>query len=337
MKNLLFVIILLPFMAAAQWMPDVLGPGFEMRYVDQGTDYSGPVRCTVVRHLSPCSMGSGVLYVHGYNDYFFQSEMADVFVDSCYSFYAVDLRKYGRSIMPGQRKFEVRDISEYYADIDSALSIMKAEGIDNVVLMGHSTGGLITAAYARDYIRRFAESRGKLPVITSLVLNSPFLDWNMNQFMRSAAIPAVDLIGGFFPKIEISNGKSTAYGESLHRDYHGEWNFNTEWKTIFPEKVTAAWVRAIDDGHQIVQHNPTIVIPILLLRSDRSTYGPDYWTEENEHGDAVLDVSLISKYGRRLGCEVTEVVIPGGLHDLALSQKPQRQAFYEAIFRFLER
>lgn len=337
MKKLLFFIFFLPLLAGAQWKPDVLGDGYEMRYVDQGRDYSGPVRCAVVRKLSPCAMGRGVLYVHGYNDYFFQKEMGDIFVDSCYSFYAVDLRKYGRSLMQGQRRCEARSIVEYYADIDSALSIMKADGIDDVVLMGHSTGGLIVADYATGYMARFADAAGRLPVITSIVLNSPFLDWNMSPLLRSVGVPAVDILGGICPRFGISNGKSTAYGESLHKDYHGEWDFNTEWKTIHPEKVTAGWVRAIDEGQWIVQHDPMIVIPILLMRSDHSTYGPDWWTKENEHGDAVLDVKLISKYGRRLGCQVTEAVIPGGLHDLALSARPQREAFYATIFRFLSR
>ncbi len=64
------------------WQPDMLGHGLEMRYVDQGRDYAGSVRCTIVRLLSDCDGGSkrGVLYIHGFNDYFFQWQMAERFV-----------------------------------------------------------------------------------------------------------------------------------------------------------------------------------------------------------------------------------------------------------------
>lgn len=57
-----------------------------MMYVDQSKDYSGPVRSTVIRKKSPCGSDRVVLYVHGYNDYFFQKEMGDRFVVSCYNF-----------------------------------------------------------------------------------------------------------------------------------------------------------------------------------------------------------------------------------------------------------
>ena len=65
--------------------------------------------------------------------------------------------------------FEVRDMSEYYADIDSALKVMASDGIDSVVLIGHSTGGLTASAYVND--RKPAR-------VKKLILNSPFLDWN---------------------------------------------------------------------------------------------------------------------------------------------------------------
>lgn len=114
-----------------------------MRYVAQPDDYSGPVRCTVVRkqvEADTASMKRAVLYVHGFNDYFFQREMADSLVAAGYNFYAVDLRKYGRSLMEGNKQYELRAIDEYFADLDSALAIIEADSIGTVALMGHSTG-----------------------------------------------------------------------------------------------------------------------------------------------------------------------------------------------------
>ena len=326
-KNLIFLLLLLPFVALAQWMPDSLGDGYQMRYVDQGTDYSGPVRSTIIRKLSPCGGDRGVLYVHGYNDYFFQKEMGDRFVDSCYNFYAVDLRKYGRSLLPGQRRCEARDLHEYFADIDSALADMQRQGINQVDLIGHSTGGLITSLYM---------SEDPNPVVKALILNSPFLEWNMNGFMRKFLVPLVSCIGSHHPTIQISNGNSTAYGESLLKEHHGEWNYNTSWKTTYPQKVTAGWIRAIDEGHAQLQRGALINVPILLMHSDKSVYGDD-WKPEYQEGDGVLNVKDISKYGRMLGRNVTEVTVPGGLHDLILSSPAVRNAVYDSIFRFLDK
>ena len=317
--------MVLPLCCQAQWQPDILGDDYQMRYVDQGSDYSGKVRSTVVRKLSPCGTDKAVLYVHGYNDYFFQKEMGDRFVDSCYHFYAVDLRKYGRSIMPGQNMFEARNINEYYADIDSALAVMKADGIRDVKLMGHSTGGLITSSYMAEH----PDS-----IVSALILNSPFLDWNKSAFMRKAMIPMVSGVGKLLPRLSISNGKSTAYGESLLADHHGEWNYNTEWKTFYPRKVTAGWIRAIDRAQGKLQKGNVVNVPILLMHSDKSVHG-DKWTEDFQHGDAVLDVDHISKYGKKLGPQVEEVTIPDGLHDLILSSPNAREKAYSAIFDFL--
>lgn len=312
---------------AGAWQPDVLGDGFMMRYIDQGSDYSGPVRSTVIRLQSPCAGNAGVLYIHGFNDYFFQDEMARRIADSCYNFYAVDLRKYGRSLMPAQTPFQVHDIMEYMADIDSAVALMKEAGISRIALMGHSTGGLIASVY----MARHAD-----PSIKALILNSPFLDWNQSKIQEKVLIPAVRTMSPVMKGLKIPQGGSTAYSHSLLSRYNGEWDYDTTWKMIQSPAVEASWIAAIDAAHDIVQRDPRIMVPILLMHSD-STLSKGDTEAAASHKDAVLDVKDISRYGRQLGPDVTEVTIPGGLHDLALSAPPVREAFYRALFRFLER
>lgn len=298
-----------------------------MRYVEQPDDYSGAVRSTIVRHRSSCTTDRGVLYVHGYNDYFFQAEEARRIADSCWHFYAVDLRKYGRSIMPGQRKFEVRDIREYFADIDSALAAMHGDGVTRVVLMGHSTGGLTAASYMNE---------SPDSTICALVLNSPFLQWNMNALMRKIVIPAVSCIGAHHPGIQFSQGDSDAYAQSLLSDYHGEWDYNTDWKTVRPEKVTAGWIRAISEAQKRLDKQSEIEVPILLMHSSGSL-NTDDWNPECQSNDIVLDVGHIAERGTRLGLSVTDCAINGGMHDLFLSPTRAREAAYEALFDFLGR
>ena len=100
--------------------------------------------------------------------------------------------------------------------------------------------------------------------------------------------------------------------------------------------VDSGWIRAIDVAQSIIQDDPHINVPILLMHSDRSVKKGDP-DSMYSCADAVLDVEDISKYGRRLGPEVTEVPVGGGLHDLVLSRKGVRDALYDYIFLWLDR
>lgn len=314
---------------AREWQQDILGDGFELTYINHGNDYSGPIRSTVIKNKNPeCDNGlkRGILYVHGYNDYFFQKEMAEQFMDSCWTFYATDLRKYGRSILPGNKKFQVRDIKEYFADIDSALSVMREDGIEEVILMGHSTGGLTTSVYM---------SEKPDTIIKGLILNSPFLEWNMGSAMRKLVIPTISTLSYLIPRMSFSQGDNTAYGESLLKDHHGEWEYNTNWKLLHSQKVEASWIRAIDNAHSIIQDGANIKIPILLMHSDSSVNSSE-WTEAYQHADGVLNVEDISRIGRKLGPQVREATIKGGLHDLMLSEPEIRNNVYQTIFKWIE-
>lgn len=318
--------------ASPGWQPDILGDGYEMRQVRQPDDYAGPVVSTIIRKLCPdvaidsTRTRRGVLYVHGFNDYFFQAEMGNRFVGHGYDFYAVDLRRYGRSIVKGEKDFDIRDISAYFPDIDSALVAMTRSGLSEIILLGHSTGGLTSAYF---------ESRCHPKEIKALILNSPFLDWNLGWQER--LIPAVCLLGKFFPNFKISQGESTAYAESLLKDRHGEWTYRTDWKFIQSPPVTAGWVRAITRAQKGLRDGKAdIRVPILLLYSARSVSGPE-WTAEHNRADGVLDVADIRKYGSRLGPDVTCVRVEGGLHDLVLSAPSVREPLYRYIFSWLSR
>lgn len=310
---------------AQSWHKDILGNGFEMHYVSQPDDYSGSVRCTVVRLLAPQSKGRAVLYLHGFNDYFFQAEMARQFVAHGYNFYALDLRKYGRSILPGQKPFEVRSLNEYFPDIDSTLNIIRREGNFEIILMGHSTGGLLSSY--------FMACNPAAP-IDALVLNSPFLDWNLGW--KEHLVPFVAAVGRFFPDLPVPQGGSDAYSQSLLRSGHGEWTYNTSWKLPHSPDVTAGWVRAINSAQNYLRHHSySIQVPVLLMYSASSST-PDAWTPVASTTDVVLDVSDIRHYGLMLGHDVHPVVVKGGIHDLMLSSRPLRHAIYGYLFQWLQ-
>lgn len=329
MKNLVVLIICIFSISSiyAQWEQDILGEGYQKRVIIHPDDYSGKVRSTLIRKTRNDTISSkiGVLYVHGYNDYFFQKELGENFAATGVDFYATDLRKYGRSIEEQATMFEVRNLREYYADIDSAINIMQQEGINQIFLMGHSTGGLISALYVQE--------KGN-ELINGLILNSPFFDWNMSGFMKNFMLPILFQLNHINPNISFSQGTSTAYGESLLKKHHGEWEYNQNWKIMPSPKVRVGWLKAINDAQVSLRNGDKITIPILLMHSDKSIDG-DIWTEEFISGDAVLNVKDISKIGRKLGFTIREVTVCDGIHDLILSRKEVRDAVYRSINKWI--
>ena len=93
---------------------DILGEGFQRTTLSLRDDYEGSAVATLVRRLSDTGNGRSVLYIHGFNDYFFQREMACRLNERSFHFYALDLRKYGRSWLSHQKFNDIRDIRVYF-------------------------------------------------------------------------------------------------------------------------------------------------------------------------------------------------------------------------------
>ena len=67
------------------WAADLLGDGYEQRVLDLGADPDGEgdVAAVLVRRTSRDGehVTGAVLYVHGFSDYFFQTDLADFFAE----------------------------------------------------------------------------------------------------------------------------------------------------------------------------------------------------------------------------------------------------------------
>ena len=327
---LLLLALLLPSGARAQYTPDTLGAGYERRTFRMADDYEGEVVCTLVRKRAADSTRQAILYLHGYNDYFFQRALGDTANARGFHFYALDLRKYGRSIRPHQDPFNCRSLREYFADLDTALATVRAEGNERVWLMAHSTGGLIVSYW-------LAEKGGRRPV-EGIVLNSPFLDWNFGGLMERVALPVVAWLGSHFPDWEVQGAGSeiSGYAQSLLRAFHGEWDYDTRWKMSLGHPKKAGWIGAIEEAQQRVQQGIATDIPILVLSSDRSSPERPVWDDSYLRSDIVLDVGDIQRYGAKLGKRVTRDTVAGGIHDLILSPRPARDRAYRVIFDWLK-
>ncbi len=311
-------------MATSQTVVDVLGEPYVAETLELPADSEGEVVATLVSRRAAEPTGRAVLHVHGFNDYFFQTVAADFWVARGYDFYALDLRKYGRSLRPHQTPNFVTDLSEYFAELDEALArVTGRDGHEAVVLSAHSTGGLITPLWldARPAVR-----------VAGLVLNSPWLDLHGPLWLRTAGTRVVDRIGAHRPQQPLPRSVTGLYGRSLHRDHGGEWDYDLTWKPLESWPVRAGWLRAVRRGHAALHQGLSLDVPTLVLSSDRSCHSP-VWEPDVDCADTVLDVELMARWVHTLSRHVTLVQVPGAMHDVTLSRGPARSRAFDELGR----
>jgi len=307
--------------------PDILGEPYQCREIPLGTDDQGEVVATLVSRRALQPTGRAVLYVHGFVDYFFQTHLADFYVDRGYDFYALDLRKYGRSLRPHQTPWFARSMEEYFAEVDAAVEIIRTEdGHGKLLLNAHSTGGLIAALWA-DRVR------GK-GLADALFLNSPFFDLNAPWVMRRVVARAAGGLGARRPYQKLPIFLETLYPESIHRDHRGDWTFDPTWKPVARIQLQAGWLRAIVRAQGQLRRGLHIDVPVLVACSTE-TYRRKSWHETIKSMDAVLDLDHIARGAPLLGRHVTLVRIDGGVHDLVLSGEKAREQVFAELDRWL--
>jgi alpha-beta hydrolase superfamily lysophospholipase len=289
-----------------RWQPDRLLPGFEALELGFPDDYDGPVVSTLVRLPTANAPRGAVLYIHGFSDYFFQRHMAERFAAEGYAFYALDLRKYGRSLRPHQHGNFCKSLSEYYADISAAIELIGGP----LLLAGHSMGGLVTSLYAHEGERRSE--------IQALWLNSAFFDWNLPEW-RKVQLHVAAAIGRYYPFLN----DPKAFRPDYTRTLHTEWDFDARLKPDYGFPLYYGWLGAISDAFQKVHRGLAIECPVLSMLSDRA--------------DVVLDWRHIARWSRSLGPNVTVLAFPGAWHDLILSPGRIREEVFSQLFAWAER
>jgi alpha-beta hydrolase superfamily lysophospholipase len=306
---------------------DVLGAPYEQMTIDLGADDQGPVVATLVSRRAAQPTTRAVLYVHGFNDYFFQTHLADFYVEQGFDFYALDLRKHGRALREHQTPNYIANVSTYFEELDAAIGIIRdVDGHDRVLVNGHSTGALTTALWAH---KRRADG-----VIDAMFMNSPFLEFNVPATVRSTIGPTMAAVAKARPYSLVPAGLNTVYGTSIHADHEGEWNFDKEWKPVVGYPIRAGWLAAIRAAHARAHAGLEIAVPILVGMSG-ATYRSTKWSEAAHSADAVLNPADMVRWAPRLGRHITLVRFEGARHDLMLSRKPVRDQVIEELARWL--
>lgn len=305
------------------WTTDILGAPYEARRLHLfPADDGAPIEAVLVRRTE--GNRKAVLHVHGFADYFFQTAYADHWLARGYDFYALDLRRYGRSLLEGQYANYTDDLGEYYEELDLAFTEVNREH-DHIVLSAHSTGGLTVPLWASD--------RGLQ--VAGMVLNAPWLDMHGDTVTRLLAMPVIHQLGNYQPLREVPRKVSGIYARSLHKEHLGEWDFNLDWKPIKSWPVYAGWLRAIRTGHGRIAAGLDLDMPILVICSARSSHPVSADDPDATSSDIVLDVEQIRRRAPLVGRHVTLAMVEGVIHDAFLSPAGPRDRAFAELDTFL--
>ncbi|OUM39455.1 alpha/beta hydrolase [Arthrobacter sedimenti] len=325
------------------WSEDILGESFRALTLPLEPDDEGPRVATLVAY-EPDDVTAGddaqqggparaVLYVHGFSDYFFHAELARTLHAHGWAFFALDLHKYGRSLLPGQTPGFTTSLDDYDADLEAAIEALKdrlaarrggnsaaASSADtsagsslDLVLMAHSTGGLTTALWA-------ARNPGR---ISALVLNSPWLDTQGSAQLRTAA-QGILAVSRRRPKTRLRLPELGFYFRSISDTRDGEWSIDPAWRPEAGFPIRAGWLAAVLAGHAALARGVSIDVPVLVLCSKASTISTS-WNSAMLETDSVLDVTPMVRRAAELGPNVTIRRLPGALHDVFLSRREVRR------------
>ena len=264
-----------------------------------------------------------ILFVHGFNDYFFNYKLILEFLSFGYDVYAITLRRYGSTIKKDDDKlFYTNDLNEYIEDIDNCFPKILEGNYKNIFLVGHSTGGLTSTLYCHN-----GKYKDK---IKGLILNSPFFDLNDSALMEFILKYIIYYIGVIYPTFKLASSNDDYYNttneETLKRFY-----FNPKYKLRGSSSIYAGWIKTIVYNQSLIQNKKiNLKIPILVLYSDKTIP-----IDKMEKGDNILDVKEINKYSDFIGKNVTEYSIKNATHDVFVSEEEPREKAIQLFFEFL--
>jgi alpha-beta hydrolase superfamily lysophospholipase len=302
-----------------QWSVDHL-EGFEQLVLPLVADKEGPLHATLVRRMCPRNSHVAILSIHGFSDYFWNGSMGRAFSDDLYNFYALDLRKCGRSRNPNHRPGYVSHFEQYFEELHAALRVIRVDdGNSRVVIMGTGTGAVIATLYASEH----AET------VDALLLNSPAF-----SALHNFVVPK-PWFGGNDPFVK-ADGIMSIYHTSLHKSMKGEWDFDLEAKPIAGMPLYQTWLTAFTEALQRIQKGEVIVrVPTLVLCSAAgATTPPQAYNPGYQRADVFLNIAEVVRLAPKIGGQVRLQLIREAVHDVFLSGGAQRDEAYDKMFDF---
>lgn len=315
-----------------QWETDFLGPDYVVRYLPLGADPDGEgeLRAALVHHqpatdsTAAATKGTAILYVHGVTDYFFHTHVAEHFRALGIDFFAIDLHKCGRAHLDGQTWHYESDLRHYYDELAQAATIA-LEHNERLVLLAHSTGGLIVANWL-DHLR--TNNDPLAAKIAGAIFNSPWLDMIVPIPLARTVAPIIKFMGKKWPRRSLPSKSNSAYGDALHSSRFGSWDYDLSFKPLAGHTKYMGWLRSVVKSQERLHAGKiNCGVPVLTLCSAESSAGKPF-SERSQSTDAVLNVTQIRRWAPFLADSSTVEAIPGAVHDVFLSAPtPRSQAF----------
>ena len=282
---------------------------------------SGHINSSEIKYKELPDNKSAILWIHGFNDYYFHFHIGEELLNEGYNMYTITLPNYPQKNVDRKYLFYIDDLKKYFSYIDQFIEFIRARGINIIVLYGHSTGGLISTAYLHE--------GKKAHHIDKLILNAPFFDFHDSNIMEIIIKNVLTNIGKILPKFVIREGKNQLSSPEKYKDILSRYYFDQNRKITYPNHTFAGWINAVATYHQKIQKKQIkLDIPILVLMSSTSKNT----CKGEQNGDCVLDVTEIKKYSRNLGKHVIIKEYNGAIHDVLLSKSTVvNDALYDII------
>lgn len=383
--------------AQRQWREDILGPRFRMLPIEVGDGQTaviiaptlpdpapGPaadLAPDALRKAQPSLQPAGtrhpaipadtaVIYLHGWSDYFFHHRLADYYASLGIAFYAIDLRRYGRSLLidaAGGPEHWASDTSgadaalndEAAAQALAAAAVQEAEDdLPGRVLTGHEThAGYIEdlSDYDEEIAAALAVARQENPGCrvllhghstgglilslwaarhpeepSALLLNSPWLEFQYDAAARKLMNAWMSLRSMSAKPLNVRMPNFYTLASASL----GRLPYDLRLKPPGGFPIYPAWLRAIFAGHEQVAAGLDLTIPALVQISAATLRGASF-SPSMAAADIILDVDVISRRALSLGRSVTIEKIPDAMHDVFMSAEAPRRQAYDGIARFL--
>lgn len=312
----------------------LIADGFDIAHHDLGEDAFGPCGFVTIARRAPQELATGAiaLYLHGWSDYFFHPHVAQFFNDRGFDFWAIDLRRNGRSLCDGDVATAIGDVGEYGEEIARTIEIASDDARERglspkkPVIYAHSTGGLTAVTWA-------ARNPGQA---SALLLNSPWLELHGGPLVRRALLPELEVLARVRPMRTLVPGLPDFYARTLHADFGGEWDWHVPYKPFESFPMPACTLAAVARAQNQLARGLHIREPIFMTASTRSALGPVF-TRRAYTSDAILNVEQQVTNARNAGRDLTIARIPGATHDMALAFEAPRKMFFAELAAFMER
>ncbi len=322
------------------WKTDTVLEGYQQATVHLGEDAEGEIVATFVRknpsqlslqqrwrrwHYSMRGHRLAIMYVHGWNDYFYRRHASEYWESLGIPFYAVDLRKFGRSYRSYQTPGYIEDLHDYRLEFNALRDqIVKEQGKDvRILMIAHSQGGLSASLWIDSEHPHHVEA---------LALNSPWLELQGNRMFRLLSTPVVQMYRLRGGKTIMPMRDPGFYARCIKRSTGGEWDYLDHPLNPDVEFLPrAGWMQAIYNGQDEIAKNLDIQIPVLVCTSDKSMMLQTTWDEDMREADSVLDITAIRQAALHLGDVIALATIRGGLHDLSMSKPDARRKYFRIV------